>query len=65
MDKPTALPNPDFTKLIEALQEYIDFVGSDDFHEDVDDDYENEIFETALEAVYGPNVWNWINEVIA
>ena len=27
-------------------------------------DFENEVYQLALEAVYGMNIWHWYNEII-
>lgn len=59
MDKPTALPNPDFAELLEQCQKYIDFMASDEYYSD--NDYAHYIYEATIEAVYGPDVWKWIN----
>jgi len=60
--KPIQVDNPDFTDLIEAAQEYVEYIDSEDYHEDGLSDYENQIFETAMEAVFGPKIWDWLNE---
>jgi len=46
--------------ITKAVEQYIDFLDSDDYNEDEDDDYKNAIFEAAVEAVYGKEVWTWI-----
>lgn len=50
--------------LIKSCQEYIDFIDSvgEDYSEDGLDDFEHRIFETAVTAVYGREVWDWINK---
>lgn len=59
---PEALPNPDFTELIKVCKEYIEDMDNEDFHEDDDD--QHYIFEAALEAVFGKDVWKWVNQVM-
>jgi len=59
MDKPTQLKEPDFEELKKQCQAYIDYVASDDYHEDNDRDHY--IFEEAMEAVFGKDVWKFIN----
>lgn len=49
----------DFTKLIDTCQQYIDFVDSDEYHED--NEYQYYIFEKAMEAVFGKSIWDFIN----
>jgi len=45
----------------DACNDYMQFIRSDEFHEDKIGDYENTIFETALIQVYGPDVFDEIN----
>jgi len=59
---PIPINNPDFTDLIDSALEYIEFIDSENYHEDSLDDYKQEIFEIAMEAVFGPKIWDWINE---
>jgi len=55
---PKPLEEPiNYTRLKEATERYIDLlqngkIGNDDFKE--------EIFATALEAVFGESVWDWV-----
>lgn len=57
--KPKAVENPDFSRTKKICQQYIDFVASKDYHED--NDFKDYIFETALEDVFGADVWKFIN----
>lgn len=63
MQKPTTRnPNPDDLRKLEALvQYYIDDLDNGEMHEDDQQDREHYIFEAAMEAFYGRNVWKWIN----
>jgi wobble nucleotide-excising tRNase len=62
MKKPEQLKNPDFTALVKACQEYVDFMDDDEeYCEDCIDDYMHEIEEKALEAVFGKDFWDWNN----
>jgi len=58
-------PEKDFligtTKLEESCQAYLDFVDSDDYCADASDNYENEIFEYAMKAVFGKKVFDYIS----
>lgn len=56
-------PNPDSVK--EACKSYIEFLYSEDYNEDELDDYQNQIFETALQMVYGYEVWDYVNEIVS
>jgi hypothetical protein len=50
----------DLNALKGICQNYIDFVDNDEeYHED--NDYDHHIFETAMETVFGKEVWNFIN----
>ena len=55
--KPVAMPN--LEKLRKITQEYIDFIGSKDYHED--NDYDHYIFEEAINTMFGEEAWEWIN----
>lgn len=59
MKIPEPLPSPDFSELIKLCQEHIDFLASDDYY--ADNDNKQYIYEAAIEAVFGKNVWKWIN----
>jgi chorismate mutase len=49
--------NPEY--LEKVCQEYIDFIASDEYHED--NDYKNYIYENAIEMLFGSEIWEWIN----
>ena len=62
MEKPTLLKTEeiDLTALKEICQSYIDFVDNDEkYHEN--NNYDQYIFETAMETVFGKKVWDFIN----
>ena len=59
MKKSKQLQEVNLQDLRDTCQGYIDFIASDDFHED--NDYDHYIFEKAMEALYGKNVWKYIN----
>lgn len=61
MEKPKQL-NPqevDLYALRKICQRYVNFIDSDQCHED--NDYKNYIFETAMETIYGDDVWKFVN----
>ena len=58
MKQPELLTNPDFKHLIATCKQYIEKVESGY----VDEDTEHYIFEAAIEALYGPEVWIYIRE---
>ena len=49
---------PDLESLKQCIKDYIELVAKDE--EDEDD--KQWIFETALEAFYGKDIWKWINQ---
>ena len=56
--KPTQAETPNFKVLIEMCQSYLDDVTATGF---VDDDVKEYIFEGAMTAVFGDDVWAFIN----
>jgi hypothetical protein len=64
MEKPKLVGIFDSQEFKDTCQEYVDFVDSDEYHEDRSDSYENAIFESALEMLYGEKVFDWINKRI-
>ena len=59
--KPEPLENPDWAAVIEMAHDYIDFVASDDYHDD--NDFGDYWEETVMKAVYEKDVYKWINKV--
>jgi DNA modification methylase len=63
--KPIQLENPDLSDLREICQEYIDYVFEDpDYNEDRAAKYDYYIYDEAISAIFGKDVWNNINERI-
>jgi len=60
--KPELIRNGDveLTALRHICKSYIDFINSDDYHED--NDYDHYIFEEAVKAVYGKDIFDWVNK---
>jgi hypothetical protein len=59
--KPTLKANIDLEKLKEMCQDYIDELDEPDVCEDVVGEQEHYIFEEALRALFGEDVFNWVN----
>lgn len=57
--KPSKIKNPDFTKLIQHLEEGLKNLEDCGFP---GKDFDHYTFETAMECLYGPDVWTWYNE---
>jgi len=51
----------DISEIISLAKAYIDFVWSDKYHED--NNNEHYMFETVIEAIYGKDIWDKINKV--
>lgn len=58
--KPQAVAKPDLTDLRQTCQAYIDAVAMRDY---VDEDLPHYIFEAAMIALYGKDVFSWINRM--
>ncbi len=48
--------------IVDATEELIEFMDSDDYHEDRVSDYENHVFETVMTEIYGNDMWAWFRE---
>lgn len=59
MKIPETLKQPDLTALQKLCAEYMEFLISDEYHED--NDYHQFIYEAAIEALYGKDIWTFIN----
>lgn len=62
MEKPTQLKEITLDALREACQEYLDFLEGEDYIEDRLHKYEHYIFEVAVEAIYGENIFKWVTQ---
>jgi hypothetical protein len=63
MEKPKQLELEaiDLQELRNICQEYINFVDDDtEYHED--NDYKQFIYEVAMETIFGPDIWKFINK---
>lgn len=59
MEKPKRLENIELESLISECEGYLEFVDSDDYHED--NDYDHYIFKQAMKTVFGKDVFKYIN----
>lgn len=59
-DKPVQVASPDFTALQKVCQDYIDALAKDGY--DADDDFDHYIYEEAITAFFGKEVWRFIND---
>lgn len=56
---PKPLAKPDFTELTRLIQEGVERSADEQY---ADADFDHEVYEAAIEAVYGPDFWNWWNQ---
>jgi hypothetical protein len=59
---PQPLENPDYSNVFASAVEYMTDVSESGREPK---DYDHYMFETAMEAVYGKGVWDYINEVLS
>ena len=64
MKKPEIKSAINLSEVGEACQDYIDFLDSPEYHVDKLENYEREILEKTLEAVFGKDVWDFVNRDI-
>lgn len=62
LSKPVPVKNPDFVPVIGLCNTYVNMLH-DRGH--VDDDMAHYIYEAAVEAVFGKDVWPWIRDKIS
>lgn len=55
---PRAVESPDLTALKEICREYIDDLAEDGR---ADEDYNEYVFEVAIQTFYGDSVWEWVS----
>lgn len=63
-ETPKMLNEIDLTHLKERCKEYIEIISNADHCDDELIDPEHYIFEEAMEALYGKDIWNFINKNI-
>ena len=49
-------------EVVESAEELIEFLNSDEYHEDRLGTYESIVFESIMVALYGPELWEWYRE---
>ncbi len=60
MEKPKMLMEPKFANLRRSVENYINYISSEDYREY--SEHRLHIFEKAVEAFYGNGVWDWYNK---
>lgn len=61
MEKPKQLEQINLYELRKICQEYIDFIDNDEEYYE-DNDFDQYIFEKAMETIFGENVFEYINK---
>ena len=62
VEVPEMLDTIDITRLRNECKNYIEFLFSNEYNEDVEREYQNTIYEDALIAVYGKDIFDKINK---
>lgn len=57
--RPKPVDNPDFGILLDQCAEYIKQLSASGYY---DEDLKDYVFEAAVEAIYGRNIWDWARE---
>lgn len=63
--RPPEIDQPDWSKLHATLVAYMDAVQSVESGGYVNEDFTHYVFEQAIEALYGKQAWEYINERLA
>ena len=53
-----------YDELKQACEDYLEYLASDESNMDRDEDYENDIFEKAMEFCCGDNIFDDVNRLI-
>jgi len=61
MKHPELLINPDFIKVIQLCNNYV--IALSEGEEKCDSDFPHYIYEEALEACFGKEIWKWKNNL--
>jgi hypothetical protein len=62
MKRPIPRKNINLDGLISECESYLDFIESDDFHEDIMNKYENSIYEFVINSLYGDEFFDLLND---
>jgi len=64
MERPTPLEVPNIDVLKKAIEEYFDHLEDEDTCEDTQNDLDDYILESAIEAIYGENASKFIEKCL-
>ena len=59
--KPKPLSDPNYTDLFQCCEQYINYLHHGNHTTNGIYDLKQWIFESAMETIYGPDIWMWIN----
>lgn len=60
-DRPKPLPNPDFSRVVETFEQFLDQLDAEGYW---DDDANHYIYEETAKAIYGPDFFKWKNKKV-
>ena len=58
-DRPAPIPNPDYSKIVEYVEDGMKSILENDGYPGKD--FDHYCFEVVMETIYGPDVWKWWN----
>lgn len=64
MKRPLRKSKINIEELVQSCEEFLSFLDGDEYHEDRIVNYENDVFEKVMEAIYGKEVFKFINSKI-
>lgn len=64
MKRPLRKSKVNIEELVQSCEEFLSFLDGDEYHEDRIVNYENDVFEKVMEAIYGKEVFKFINSKI-
>lgn len=64
MKRPLRKSKINIEELVQSCEEFLSFLDGDEYCEDRVVNYENDVFEKVMEAIYGKEVFNFINNKI-
>lgn len=64
MDKPAIKEKVSLEDVKKQTEDYLEWLASEDYCEDEIENYERSIYELVMTALYGREVWDFINSKI-
>lgn len=63
MVKPKRLESPNLENVYSLIEQLLDKYGTDEYHDDLQSDYEHYIYEEVMTALYGDAVWEYMTSM--